>query len=1019
MVPNNNLLRMPSLAARPAIEGRFALKALVVAVGLSLGAQSAPVSAATLTVTSNADSGAGTLRAAIASAASGDTITFSTVMTINLSTLAQNRAGANDDSLLYISKNLTIDGDLDNNGTSDVTLNGQYKGRVLEIASGTTVTLEGLTISNGLLSGDGGHGSTALGNHAGSGGSALGAGILNAGTLTIVKSTVSGHRASGGGGGGIMHKGDLGAYDPFSYGGGGGAGYSGVGGGTGGNAYYHATTYPGDAPTSGAGGAGGNSYGLVNALATSTGKGGTASAGGAGGSWGASVNNNAVSQGGAGGHTSGIGGGGGAPGIATYTVYPAEWWATHGGNGGAGGTAVAGIYNTGTLYIANTTLSNNAAAGGGGAGNDEAGLPGAGGSAAGAISSTGSLNYQSGTVIFSSNGAAGGLPGWDANNGTEVYVGPAATSYADINSTGTNSTTWTPTPAAPSAPDLVTASDSGSSNSDNFTNVTTPVFTGTGITGATVTLFKDLDNDGVVDAGESLGIAMVSGGAWSITASLSSGTYSIRAVQTSAGYTSAASTALSVTIDSAAPTAATGTLSVAEHAANGTAVGTVSATGAASYSLTDSAGGRFAIASGGAVTVANGTLLNYEAATSHNITVRATDAAGNASDTVLTVAITNVNEAPVSAQESYSADFGGTLSVDAARGLLANDSDVEGDPLSAVLASGPAYGTLNLNPDGSFSYTHNGIDSVDDTFSYQASDGSLSSAVTTVSLALRTVSSDPGVLTLSPRVARFAPVTVGSYGNPLLFTLKNSGSSAHTIGAVTFGGPSSSEFYLHGDGCSGQSLGAGASCTIEVSFHPLSTGSKAATLEVATDELDSAVRVAFLTNAEGAAEEAERRLPPVLRSYVLYPEGQPGSPVTTLTSGSSYTLEWVVLGYADSYQANAALFDCRGIVDGSCADQYDSTERFTASGNLTPAEAVDGDWSYGGELARAYTYRYTFTVPAARFDSAGDIVLRFYQKSALDALGDASGISLLVPGGVAARYYDNAGRRIIEEVAMP
>ncbi|MFA9566423.1 MAG: gamma-glutamyl-gamma-aminobutyrate hydrolase family protein, partial [Acidimicrobiales bacterium] len=40
----------------------------------------------------------------------------------------------------------------------------------------------------------------------------------------------------------------------------------------------------------------------------------------------------------------------------------------------------------------------------------------------------------------------------------------------------------------------------------------------------------------------------------------------------------------------------------------------------------------------------------------------------------------------------------------AAGGVLANDSDLEGNPLTAVLVSGPSNGTLSLNADGSFSY---------------------------------------------------------------------------------------------------------------------------------------------------------------------------------------------------------------------------------------------------------------------------------------------------------------------------
>ena len=57
----------------------------------------------------------------------------------------------------------------------------------------------------------------------------------------------------------------------------------------------------------------------------------------------------------------------------------------------------------------------------------------------------------------------------------------------------------------------------------------------------------------------------------------------------------------------------------------------------------------------------------------------------------------------------------GTLTVNAANGVLSNDFDMDGDILSAVLDSGPANAdSFTLNPDGSFTYTptanFNGID---------------------------------------------------------------------------------------------------------------------------------------------------------------------------------------------------------------------------------------------------------------------------------------------------------------------
>ena len=39
-----------------------------------------------------------------------------------------------------------------------------------------------------------------------------------------------------------------------------------------------------------------------------------------------------------------------------------------------------------------------------------------------------------------------------------------------------------------------------------------------------------------------------------------------------------------------------------------------------------------------------------------------------------------------------------------AAGVLANDANPDGRPLSAVLAGGPAVGALDLRPDGSFTY---------------------------------------------------------------------------------------------------------------------------------------------------------------------------------------------------------------------------------------------------------------------------------------------------------------------------
>ena len=86
--------------------------------------------------------------------------------------------------------------------------------------------------------------------------------------------------------------------------------------------------------------------------------------------------------------------------------------------------------------------------------------------------------------------------------------------------------------------------------------------------------------------------------------------------------------------------------------------------------------------------------------------------------------------APQAIADSYTATSGAPLVVGSNAGVLANDLDINaGSPgieLAASLVSGPAYGQLTLNPDGSFSYTAPpGFDGTD-TFRYAVSDGYVS-----------------------------------------------------------------------------------------------------------------------------------------------------------------------------------------------------------------------------------------------------------------------------------------------------
>src|SRR5207245_911525 len=91
---------------------------------------------------------------------------------------------------------------------------------------------------------------------------------------------------------------------------------------------------------------------------------------------------------------------------------------------------------------------------------------------------------------------------------------------------------------------------------------------------------------------------------------------------------------------------------------------------------------------------------------------------------------------PVAVNDTATANAGSPITV-AAPGVLANDSDADGDPLTAVLVSGPANGTLTLNPNGSFTYTPKTGFSGTDSFTYKANDGKALSNVATVTVTVR------------------------------------------------------------------------------------------------------------------------------------------------------------------------------------------------------------------------------------------------------------------------------------------
>ena len=117
----------------------------------------------TITVLNNTDSGPGSLRNAVAGAASGDTIVFSNRLRGQTITLTSGQ--------LSVNVNLSIVG-LD---ADQLTVSGNGSSRVFAIAGGTTVSISKLTIANGQAD--------------------QGGGLDNAGALTLSQCVVSSDKA--------------------------------------------------------------------------------------------------------------------------------------------------------------------------------------------------------------------------------------------------------------------------------------------------------------------------------------------------------------------------------------------------------------------------------------------------------------------------------------------------------------------------------------------------------------------------------------------------------------------------------------------------------------------------------------------------------------------------------------------------------------------------------------------------------------------------------------------------------
>ncbi|HEY3861625.1 MAG TPA: choice-of-anchor Q domain-containing protein [Verrucomicrobiae bacterium] len=328
------------------------------------------------------DSGPGSLRQAINEAGFPHLIVFSNGLfaaasgAVELGTIGNNTFGP---SAFIITNQVVIAGPAGSNGLVIARSNGAPAMRLFYVASGGSLTLSNVMLTNGLAQGgSGGSGFQRGGGGGGAGG--LGGAIFNFGALDLENSTLAFNQALGGAGAGIGGGGEGSGGGGGGMAGNGGPGgqsdTGGAGGGSGGG--------PGGAGSSAGsgGGAGGGGGGGGSSLTSGSGSGAGGNGGFAGGGGGGGAYDSAGYGGGIGGAggAGGFGGGGGGPGGGTPGGTPGAPGFAGGaggptvdnsgnngspGGGGAGlGGAVINVF--GTLTITNCTFSHNSAAGGAG-----------------------------------------------------------------------------------------------------------------------------------------------------------------------------------------------------------------------------------------------------------------------------------------------------------------------------------------------------------------------------------------------------------------------------------------------------------------------------------------------------------------------------------------------------------------------------------------------------------------------------------------------------------------------------
>ena len=127
---------------------------------------------------------------------------------------------------------------------------------------------------------------------------------------------------------------------------------------------------------------------------------------------------------------------------------------------------------------------------------------------------------------------------------------------------------------------------------------------------------------------------------------------------------------------------------------------------------------------------------------SDSFTFRTRDGDLDSNTATVSITVASPNRAPSATNDSYATNEDSALTV-STPGVIGNDTDADGNAITASKLTNPSHGSVTLNSNGSFTYTPNANFSGADSFTYKASDGTLDSAAATVSLTVNPVNDAP------------------------------------------------------------------------------------------------------------------------------------------------------------------------------------------------------------------------------------------------------------------------------------